>query len=363
MTILATEGRSMQHPQSLHTTSSQEDRLQLLSFATREGIWEYDFETGQAFYNQGMEELFGYTAAEMADNNEWWRSNIHPQDKKRIISSMDDLLKGDKTVWWGKYQFLCRNGSYKLIVDRLFVVRNPDGQPLRLIGTMQDMSELATLQEELEHISRTHRRAMVKAIFLAEEKERHSISEELHENINQVLAAINMHISQVKQYTTEEGLHWIKDAQELLLDSISGIRSISKRLSPIILTSLGLPTAFDELLSTLQENMPVKYSIRVDDEVLSLIDTRMQTVFYRIAETQVMNILRHSSATSVAIVMTVENERVHMSITDNGDGVDLKNLEYGRGFSIIQERAEAFGGSFKLQSTPGKKGFTMEVII
>lgn len=58
-------------------------RFELLSIATKEGIWEHDFFTKQSFYNEGMTELFGYSHAEMADNETWWRSNIHPQDKKK----------------------------------------------------------------------------------------------------------------------------------------------------------------------------------------------------------------------------------------------------------------------------------------
>ena len=48
-------------------------RFELLSIATKEGIWEYDFINKQSFYNEGMIELFGYSYSEMSDNEAWWR--------------------------------------------------------------------------------------------------------------------------------------------------------------------------------------------------------------------------------------------------------------------------------------------------
>ncbi len=96
-----------------------------------------------------MTDLLGYTPEEMADNESWWRNNLHPQDKKRVITEVDEVMASEKSVWWGKYQFRCKDGSYKLILDRLFVVRDENGKTLRLIGTMQDLTEIDDLQQEL----------------------------------------------------------------------------------------------------------------------------------------------------------------------------------------------------------------------
>lgn len=339
------------------------NRFQLLSLATKEGIWEYDFNTKESFYNDGITELFGHGYPELEDNNTWWRNNIHPQDKHRIITELDKLLEGTENVWWGKYHFRCKDGSYKPILDRLFVVRNAENIPMRLIGTMQDLTELDKLEQEFEHIRTEHQHTMHKAIFEAEENERHYISEELHENINQVLAAINLHIAQAKNHVNEKGMVWLKDAQHLLLESISGIRVLSKRLSPVALQMLGLKFALQELLGSLHEKHKTGYTLLLDEINFDKISIDLQTVFYRIAQHQVTNILKHSSANHITVRLTPHAEKIKMSIADNGPGIDLKTLVYGKGFSSIQERSESFGGSFNLVSIEGREGFTMEVII
>ncbi|MEO6731799.1 MAG: PAS domain-containing protein [Ferruginibacter sp.] len=339
------------------------NRFQLLSLATKEGIWEYDFSTKESFYNDGITELFGHGYPELADNDTWWRNNIHPQDKHRIINALDELLDGTKTVWWGKYHFRCKDGTYKLILDRLFVVRNAENKPIRLIGTMQDLTELNTLEEEFINIRKEHQQIMHKAVFQAEEKERHYISEELHENINQVLAAINLHITHATNHVNDTGRAWLKEAQHLLLESISGIRVLSKRLSPVSLDLLGFKVVLEELLSTLTVTGKIGYQLLINERDFTKVSIDLQTVFYRIAQHQVMNILKHSSASHVRLEILAKGDKIKMSIYDNGMGINLRNLRYGKGFSTIHERTEAFGGTFNLESSEGKEGFKMEVII
>lgn len=339
------------------------NRFKLLSLATKEGIWEYDFTTKESFYNDGITELFGHTFPELEDNNTWWRNNIHPQDKYRIINALDELLDSNENVWWGKYLFRCKDGSYKLILDRLFVVRDNNNKPLRLIGTMQDLTELDTLEHKFEQIRKEHQQIMEKAIYKAEENERFKISEELHENINQVLAAINLHIAQAKNHVTGEGIVWLEDAQNLLHESISGIRVLSKRLSPVSLQSIGLKFALHDILSMLEEKNKISFSIEADEVDFTNVNMDVQTVLYRIAQHQISNILKHSNATDILVKISMQGNKIKMSIRDNGIGINLKKVHYGKGFSSIQQKSAVFNGSFNLESIEGKEGFTLEVII
>jgi len=340
------------------------NRFELLSIATKEGIWEYDFKTRKAYYNSGMTDLFGYSQLEMDDNHTWWRSNIHPLEKKYIIEELDELLSGDKTVWWGQYRFLCKNGEYRKVLDRLFVVRDKENNPLRLIGTMQDLTELSTLQLQVENLKLQHRRAMVKAIVHSEENERKDISQELHENINQVLAAVNLKITNVKGHIKDEEKSGLKEVQELLNYSINGIRSIAKRLSPLTLQALGLQTSLEDLLETLKAKKDIAYSITIHKDTIDKTDSNIKTLLYRMAQLHITNIERHSHAKNIFIKINPAGEQhVMMSIYDDGKGIDTKTLTYGRGFSYIEERVEAFEGSFELKSIEGEDGFTLVVTL
>lgn len=339
------------------------DRFQNLAFATKEGIWEYDIENNISYYNEGIIEMWGYTEGEMKDNNSWWRSNIHPQDKSRIITELDNLMESEKSVWWGKYLFKHKNGSYKLILDRLFIVRNDEGKALRMIGTMQDLTQVNDIEKELDEIRQQERRAMQISLLNSIEKEKKHISEELHENINQMLAAINMNLSDIKQYVTADKISTINNAQDVLVTSISGIREISNNLSPVILEKLGLDHAINNLVSSIFNRDKINFSIHVDEAINDQKDTGKFIALYRIAQAQIANIKKHSVAESAFVSIVLFNDKIRMTIYDDGDGIDLKEVKYGVGFSIIQNFVEAFGGNFSIKTLYGEAGFMLSVTI
>ncbi len=338
-------------------------RFELLSIATKEGIWEYDFITRESYYNSTMTDIFGYSEEDMDDNNAWWRSNLHPEDRTDTIKELDELLAGEETVWWGQYRFLCKSGEYKKVLDRLFVVRNKDKKALRLIGTMQDLSELDALQRQVENLKLQHHREMIKVSIDTEEKERRDISEELHENINQVLATVNMKIAHAAPALNDEERSELNEIKELLNYSIVSIRSIAKRLSPLALEGLGLQTVLEELLSEIEPENEIAYSVAVDAAAVENAASDIQTLLYRIAQLQINNIEKHSDAKNVFIKIRSLREKISMAIYDDGAGINLENLEFGSGFSIMQERVEAFGGRFNLKSAVEEKGFMLIVTI
>ena len=113
----------------------------------------------------------------------------------------------------------------------------------------------------------------------------------------------------------------------------------------------------------MKRNSGISYSIFVDEKIINAKDLDTLTVLYRIAQQQIHNIVEHSIAKEVTITIVPEGEKLKMSIADNGNGVNVKKIRYGKGFSNIKEKAEAFGGSFNLESIEGKPGLKMEVII
>ncbi len=338
-------------------------RFELLSIATKEGIWEYDFATSKAFYNKGMKELFGYSAAEMKDNHNWWRNNIHPTEKKDIITELDELLLGTETIWWGEYHFLCKNGTYKKVLDRLFVVRDENAKPLRLIGTMQDLTELHHLQEQVQMLKEEHRKTMMQTVIKSEENERKNISEELNENINQVLATINFMIGADKEGVSEAEKRRLDEVRELLGYSIKGIRAIANRLSPFTFNALGLKLAVEDILINLKKEHNIKYVLSGNDELLKNIDHDIQTLLFRIAQTQLGNVEKHAAAKKILVAFTVNNGKITLNIADDGKGADIERITFNTGLSYIQERVEAYGGSFNIKSSGLQKGFEMMVII
>ena len=72
--------------------------------------------------------------------SDWWYSKIHPNDLTRVQLSMADCLINKKSRWEYEYQFMCADGTYKYIYDRGFLVMDENGNPIRMIGAMQDIT-------------------------------------------------------------------------------------------------------------------------------------------------------------------------------------------------------------------------------
>lgn len=338
-------------------------RYKILSLTTNEGIWDYNLQTGLTYYNNGISRLFGYSKEDMRDNFTWWRNNLHPTDKKRVIARLEKMLKGKENAWWGEYQFRCKNGTYKLVLEKLYIVRDENGKPYRIVGTMQDLTKIKEIEKKGEDEKIRQQREMTKAIMKAEEEERKEISDELNENINQVLATINLNIEQVKRQGNGYGkIEWLTNAQQLLRLSIENIRSVSKQLTPASLPFFGLLSSVEELLETAHKKTKVKFHFKADEKAEKKTDNEKKLLLYRIVQLQLKNIRLHAKATQVHVQLQCINEKIKLSIKDNGVGFDPAKLKFGYGFSRIQRQTEAFNGSFSVKSNAGK-GCRLEILV
>ena len=338
-------------------------RYKILSLTANEGIWDYNLDNGLTYYNKGISQLFGYSKDDMRDNFTWWRDNLHPKDKKRVIERLEKLLKGTESAWWGEYLFRCKNGDYKLVLEKLYVVRNEQGKPYRIVGTMQDLTKIKELEKTGEEEKERQQREMTRAILRAEEEERKEISDELNENINQVLATINLNIQQVKREAGNyERMEWLNNAQQLLRLSIENIRSISKQLTPASLPFFGLLPSVEELLQLAGKRSEIRFQLKAENTVEKKTDPEKKLLLYRIIQLQVKNIRVHSAATNAMVHMQPVKDKIKLSVRDNGTGFDPAQLKFGYGFSRIQNLTEAYRGSFSVKSHPGK-GCTVEVLL
>ena len=74
---------------------------------------------------------------------------MHPDDKKRVLESVDEFFNKEESILQLEYRFKCADGSYKFILDKSFAIRDNNGRVLRMIGAMQDITERKNSEELL----------------------------------------------------------------------------------------------------------------------------------------------------------------------------------------------------------------------
>ena len=334
-------------------------RFKVLGMATNEGIWDYNMTTGECYTNRALQEMFGYTADELQDNYRWWTNNLHPVDRDRVLNAIDTKMDAGGTVWQDEYRFRCKDGHYKVIFDRGFIMRNAKGIPYRLIGAMQDVTEQRTLQAELLETQVLHKDELAKSVLQAEEAARKKIGEELHDNINQLLGVVKLYIQHalVNKSMREELL--IKSSA-YIEQTIEEIRDLSRTLLPPALNEQTLIESLQQLTNDIQEVKDIDIVIEYEEFDESLLPDNKRLIIYRIVQEQLNNVLKHSKADRVVIKLNQFTNHVHLTIRDNGCGFDTADHKPGMGLNNIRNRIEVFDGRMEIDTAPGK-GCMLEV--
>jgi diguanylate cyclase (GGDEF)-like protein/PAS domain S-box-containing protein len=126
------------------------ERYRLLALATNDAVWDWDVKKDTLWWNDRVERLFGYAASEVKSDLSWWLERVHPEDRERVDRSLRKTAMSEADSWCEDYRFLRRNGTYADIQDRGYVMRDASGATVRMLGTMQDISERKEAQHRIE---------------------------------------------------------------------------------------------------------------------------------------------------------------------------------------------------------------------
>jgi PAS domain S-box-containing protein len=127
-----------------------EMQMRLFMEATADSIWNWDLVTNHLVRSSGFEKLFGYAAEEIAPTIEWWVERLHPDDRERIWTAYQDTVTSGRTACSYEYRFRRRDGSYAVVIDRCYIVRDGIGKVVRAIGAMTDITERKQAEQALQ---------------------------------------------------------------------------------------------------------------------------------------------------------------------------------------------------------------------
>lgn len=321
-------------------------RYDALSAATHDAIWDHDLITGKTFYNQRIREVFGYTEEDLNDNEKWWFENIHPDDRERVKGKIDYILTETKAFWQDEYKFRCKNGEYKIVYDRSYIVRNSQGAPTRLIGAMIDITEERNMQEKILQKKLKHKNNLGKAIIQAHEEERKHIKEELHEDVNQVLAAIKLYIQQV--HTNKGQTEVLQHSLIQLDDAMTKIKKISNHLLPSGLQFFGLTSSLHDLVT--YNNTAHKINIELDLEHFeeNNMNDALRLLVFRVVQDLLTNTLAGPKPQKIAIRLRNAANKVQVLFTDDAPVKNESELVEQRKLDVLQNKLELYNGTLIL---------------
>jgi len=116
--------------------------------ATNDVIWDYDLIADQLNWMQGYREIYGHED-DPATDSFWKMSNVHKDDRKGTIDFFTNVLINREKSWFAEYRYVCADGTVKHIADRGYLIFNAEGEPVRMIGAMQDVSNQKRYAQQL----------------------------------------------------------------------------------------------------------------------------------------------------------------------------------------------------------------------
>ncbi len=117
------------------------ERFNLITKATKDAIWDWDLENETLWHNEAYATNFGYEIRDIEKPEDWWRAHLHPDDKDKVLDKLKEVLDKGKKNWRQEFRYQRKDGSYAYVLDRGFIIFEENGKPVRMVGSMMDITE------------------------------------------------------------------------------------------------------------------------------------------------------------------------------------------------------------------------------
>ena len=300
-----------------------------------------------------------------ANREELLRKNIldliQPEDHQRFKAGMAGALKTG-VMRIAEYTMIRKAGQRFAVELSGAVSTNAQGRPLGLVMVARDITEHKRTEEELRQLPRR--------IIEAQEAERLRMARELHDGVNQVLAAAKMRLRKIEEIAPElkpAAREILSRSHRLIVQALEENRRIAYNLRPSDLDELGLMAACQNFCKELsaRTNLKVTFSApRLPQRPAGTVELNL----FRIVQEALNNVEKHAHAKTVSVRLLRKVDSLMLQIRDDGRGFGPKASKTarekwsGNGLSNMQQRALTVGGTCEVKSVP-KKGTVITVSV
>ncbi len=125
-----------------------EERFKFVARAVSDAVWDWNIAAGTFWRNDGFLATFGFVAGEIEPGVRSWPDRIHPDERSRVVTSIHQAINGKAESWTAEYRFQCKDGHYAPVQDRGYILRDPNGRGVRMVGGMRDLTEQKKMEAQ-----------------------------------------------------------------------------------------------------------------------------------------------------------------------------------------------------------------------
>jgi len=358
MVIAMVEDISKQK-QAEQALQRSEARLRRSLAAARMGAWEWDVKTSKVDWSEDLPSLYGLAPGEFGGTLDAFFELVEPADRQRVHFEIQQALENPNVQYRSEFRVHWPSSAVRWLEGRGEVVRDAEGKPLAMMGTVVDVTERKQAEEGLSQAQERELRSheeFARQLLNAEEQERQRLAAELHDGLGQSLSIIK---NKSDLLLKPRGLPKpvalkLSAISKATSDAIEELRTLVRNLRPIQIEQLGLTDSIRELVDTVAQSTSIYLERRienVDDAIVGPAATQL----YRIIQEALNNLIKHSNANRARLSLERDIQCVRLRVSDDGKGFDPAKVSLRGGFGLknIQERAGMIGGKANIETGPG----------
>ncbi|HEY4787185.1 MAG TPA: sensor histidine kinase [Bacteroidales bacterium] len=216
--------------------------------------------------------------------------------------------------------------------------------------------ELHLKEQKIRELEKHHQLLATQSVLQGEEAERSRLAKDLHDGLGGLLSGIKLTLSNMKGNIVfpSESVELYNKALNMLDSSIQELRRVAHNMMPEALVKFGLKDALSDFCNSLHsKQININFQCYGDEK---RVDPKIEISLYRIAQELINNAFKHSQATTLIVQLVQEENRINLTVQDNGKGFDTAILRTSKGAGIanIRSRVESLNGVFDFYSEQNK---------
>ncbi|HSX30470.1 MAG TPA: PAS domain-containing sensor histidine kinase [Candidatus Saccharimonadales bacterium] len=338
-------------------------RYELIFRATNDVLYDLNLSDATVDWNEALYTQYGYDQSEPAGTLEWWTSHVHPDDALLLENKLTEIFEGDTNSWQYDYRFQRADGSYSYVRDRGLLLRGDDGRPIRIIGSLLDI----TAQKQLD---------TAKDEFVS------LVSHQLRTPLTVIRVYGEMLTSGIFGSLSDEQTKWVRNmtnSSVRLIDVVGAILHVSRLDLGRVKISVAAHDVVRIIQSCISEVQPLADEKRVHigfasprKPVLVNVD---ETIFVQIVHNLLTNAVRYTKPQKgrITVGLKTDKQGYLLSVHDNGIGIPKAAREHiferfyraknavsmevqgsGLGLYLVKVLCDTFGGTVWFESSEGR---------
>lgn len=314
-------------------------------------------------WNRGAEAIYGYSASEAVGRP--ISMLVPPELRNDLAKNLEGVAKGGE-LDRGEWPNVTKDGKTISVTFSVFPVRDANGQVVRAIGLVRDITRAKQAEEELREYSQ-RLELVSRQLLKAHEEERTRIARELHDEIGQTLVTLRVKLEAMRR-SRRAALFApkLKDSTATIDQAIKQVRELSFEIRPAALDDLGLASALRSYLNQTTRQAGIHAELTAEPAATRL-GRDVESTIYRAVQVAVTNVVQHAHARHLWVTLQRSAQGISAEIRDDGVGFDVSAMQSADagekflGLLGMQERVRLAGGRTEIISEPGN-GCTIRAI-